>query len=95
MVNKLREVNQHPSLLQRIVWNKLRNDVPPNSLMDSTTSLKMKTTKGEEVGSRSLARNTSGVEGRVGAPGWGLGRLTSKLITHTDLHQPNNKLVNA
>ncbi len=57
-------------------------------------SLKVKTTKGEGVGARSLVRSTSGVEGCVGAPGWGLGRLTSKSITHMDLHKPNNKLVN-
>jgi hypothetical protein len=25
-----------------------------------------------------------GVEGRVGTPGWGLGRVTSKSITHTN-----------
>ncbi len=30
---------------------------------------------------------------RAGALGWGLGRLTSNSITHTDLHKPNNKLV--
>jgi hypothetical protein len=29
------------------------------------------------VGARSLARNISGVEGRAGALGWGLGRVTS------------------
>jgi hypothetical protein len=45
------------------------------------------------VGARSLARSTSGVKERVGAPGWGLGRLTSKSIIHTDLHKPNNKLI--
>jgi hypothetical protein len=37
--------------------------------------------------------NTSGVEGHVGAPRWGLGQVTSKSIIHTDLHKPNNKLV--
>jgi hypothetical protein len=58
-------------------------------------SPKMKTTKGERVGVRSLVRNISGVEGCVGAPGWGLGRLTSKSIIHMDLHNPNNKLVSA
>jgi hypothetical protein len=31
---------------------------------------KVKTTKGEGVGARSLARSTLGVEGRVGALGW-------------------------
>jgi hypothetical protein len=43
----------------------------------------------------SLTRNISGVEGCAGAPGCGLERLTSKSITHMDLHKPNNKLVNA
>jgi len=38
--------------------------------MDSTISPKVKTTEGEGVGAHSLARNTSGVEGRVGALGW-------------------------
>ncbi len=45
-------------------------DAPPSSLMDSTVSLKVKTTEGKGVGARSLVHNTSGVEGRVGAPGW-------------------------
>jgi hypothetical protein len=45
-------------------------DAPPSSLMDSTSSLKVKTTEGEGVGAHSLACNTSGVEGRAGAPGW-------------------------
>ncbi len=57
-------------------------------------SPKVKTTKGEGVRARSLVRSTSGVKGRVGALGWGLRRLTSKSITHMDLHKPNNKLVN-
>jgi hypothetical protein len=61
--------------------------------MDSTVSPKMKTMEGEGVGARSLVRNTSGVEGRAGAPGWGLGRLTRKSITQMDMHKPNNKLV--
>jgi hypothetical protein len=63
--------------------------------MDSTVSPKMKTTKGEGIDARSLACNTLGVEGRAKALGRGLGRLTRKLITHTDLHKPNNKLVSA
>jgi len=63
--------------------------------MDSTLSLKVKTMKREQVGVRSLARNTLGVEGCVGAPRWGIARLTSNSITHVDLHKPNNKLVNA
>jgi len=39
-------------------------------LMDSTTSPKVKTMEGKGVGARSLARNTSGVEGCAGASGW-------------------------
>jgi len=46
---------------------------PPNSLTDSTMSLKVKTTEGQKVGVHSLARNISRVEGRAGTPGWGLG----------------------
>jgi hypothetical protein len=64
-------------------------------LTDSTVSPKMKTSKGERVGARSLVCNTSRVKGHAGAQGWGLGRFTSKLITHTDLHKPNNKFVSA
>jgi hypothetical protein len=41
-----------------------------------------------------LSCSILGVEGCAGAPGWGLGRMTSKSITHTDLHKLNNKLVN-
>jgi hypothetical protein len=63
--------------------------------MDSTLNPKVKTTEGEGIGARSLARSTSRVEARVGAPRWGLRKLTSNLITHTDLHKPNNKLVSA
>jgi len=63
--------------------------------MDSSASPKMKTTKRKGVKVRSLAHNTSRVEGCVGALGWGLRRLRSKLITHTDLHKLNNNLVSA
>jgi hypothetical protein len=45
----------------------------------------------QRVGARSLVRNTSGVDGHVGALGWGLGRSISKSIIHTNLHKPNNK----
>jgi hypothetical protein len=61
--------------------------------MDSTTNPKVTIVKGKRVRARSLVHSTSWVEGRVGAPGGGLERLTSKLITHTALHKPNNKLV--
>jgi hypothetical protein len=62
-------------------------DAPVSSLMDSTASPKVNTTKGR-VGAFSLIR-TSGLEGCARAPRWGLGRLTSNSITHTDLHKPN------
>jgi hypothetical protein len=55
----------------------------------------MKTTKEEGVRICSLARNTSKVEECVGPLGWGLKRMMSKLIIHTDIHKLNNKLVNA
>jgi len=38
--------------------------------MNSITSPKVKTMEGEGVGVHSLACNTLGVEGCVGAPGW-------------------------
>jgi hypothetical protein len=67
----------------------------PKLLDGLTTSPKVKTSKGKGVGARSLAHSTLGVEGHVEAPEWGLGRLTSNSITHTNLHKPNNKLVSA
>jgi len=63
--------------------------------MDSTTSPNVKTAKGEGVGVHSLIRNTSKVKGRAEVPRWGLRRLTSKSIIHTNMHKRNNKLVNA
>ncbi len=42
---------------------------------------KMKTTKEQGLGARSLARSTLRVERCVEAPGWGLGRMTS--INHS------------
>jgi hypothetical protein len=69
-------------------------DTPPESLMYSTMSPMVKTVEGERVGERSLTCNILGLEGRVGALGWGLGRVTSKSIIHMDLDKLNNKLVN-
>jgi len=63
-------------------------NTPPSSLMDSTTSPKVKTMEGEGVGACSLVFSTSGVKGRARTPRWGLRRLTRKLIIHMDLHQP-------
>ncbi len=70
------------------------NDAPPSSLMDSTKSLKVKTTKGG-VRARSLAYNTLGGRGACWNSKMGLGRLTSTSLIHTNLHKLNNKLVNA
>jgi len=39
-------------------------------LINSTTSPRLNTTKGKEVGVRFLAHNILGVKGHVGAPGW-------------------------
>jgi hypothetical protein len=78
-----------------IMGNTQVNWHTPKLLMDSTTSPKVMTTEWEGVGARSLARNTSGVKGCVGTLRWRLRRLTSKSITHTDLHKLNNKLVSA
>jgi hypothetical protein len=44
-------------------------DALPSSLMDSNVSLKLKQWKNKELDARSLARNTLGVEKRVGASG--------------------------
>ncbi len=65
-------------------------DAPPSFFMDSIANPKVKTTEGKGVGACFL-----GVEGRAGVLRWGLRRLTSKLITHIDLHKPNNKLDSA
>jgi hypothetical protein len=50
---------------------------PRDSLIDSTASLNVKTMERYGLGARSLARRTLGVEGCLGALGWGLGRVTS------------------
>jgi hypothetical protein len=63
--------------------------------MDSTMNPKVKTAKGKGIGARSLPHNTLGVEGHVGVSKWGLKKVTSKSITHMDLHKPNKKLVSA
>jgi hypothetical protein len=76
-------------------WVGILDDTPLSSLMHSTVSPKMKTTKGKGVGACFLACSTSRVEGCAKAQGWGLGRLTSNSITHTDLHKPNNELVHS
>jgi hypothetical protein len=54
-------------------YNEPTKVMHPSSLMDSTTSPKVKTTEGEGVVLCSLACNTFRVKGRVGALRWGLG----------------------
>jgi hypothetical protein len=70
-------------------------DDTPKLLDGFIASPKVKIAKGKRVGVQSMACNISGVEGRARAWGWGLGRLTSNSIIHTNLHKPNNKLVSA
>ncbi len=48
--------------------------------MDSTASPKVKKTKAKGVRVHSLTRNTSGVEGCVGTPGWGLKSLINNSL---------------
>jgi hypothetical protein len=72
----------------------LGSDTPPHYLKDSNTSPKVKIMKEEGIGARSLVRNILGVEGHAGVPRWGLGQMTSMSIIHTNLHKPNNKLIN-
>jgi len=71
-----------------------KSDAPTSSLMELTASPKAKIAE-EGVGECSVARSTLGVKSCVGASGWGLGRFTSKSITHMDLHNPHNKSVSA
>jgi hypothetical protein len=70
-------------------------DAPPHSLKDSNASSKMKTTEKEKIEICSLICNASRVDGHVGAPRCGLGRMTSESIIHANLHKPNNKFVSA
>jgi hypothetical protein len=49
---------------------KMHFNAPPSSLMDSTSSPKVKTAEGEGIGVHSLACNTSRVKGRAGTLGW-------------------------
>jgi hypothetical protein len=46
---------------------------------------KWKTVEEEKIGVNSPARSTLGVEGCVGAPGWGLWQMTSESIIHMNL----------
>jgi hypothetical protein len=61
-------------------------------LKDSNVNPKVETTEEEGIGVRSLARNTSRVEGHARALGWGLEQMRSESIIHMNLNKPNNKL---
>jgi len=56
------------SFVPNVASIEMAADAPSSFLMDLTTSPNMKTAKGERVGAHSLAHNTLGVEGHVGAP---------------------------
>jgi hypothetical protein len=62
-------VRKKKKTTKKATMSNKQGDTPPSSLMDSTTSLKVKTTKGG-VRARSLVRNISGLEGCAGASGW-------------------------
>jgi hypothetical protein len=55
----------------------------------------MKTMEEKKIRVRSLVHNISGVKGLVGILGWGLEQMISSSIIHTNLHDPNDKLVSA
>jgi hypothetical protein len=57
-------------------------DMLPTSFIDSNVSLKKKQRKNKELGHVPWLVALWGVEGRVGAPRWGLGRVTSINYSH-------------
>jgi hypothetical protein len=69
-------------------------DAPSHFLKNSNVNLKVKTMK-EEIEVCSPPRNTLGVKRHARTLGCELGRMSNELIIHTNLHKPNNKLVNA
>ncbi len=71
------KIGIHVPKFQNLALRALSN-APPSSLMDSTASPKVTMVEGKGVGVCSLAHNITWVEGRVGALGWGLRRLTRK-----------------
>ncbi len=64
---------------------------PPSSLIDSNVSPRWTQQKNEELGYTPWFTG----KGACCSSKIGLGRMTSKSITRTNLHKPNNKLVNA
>jgi len=49
--------------------------------------------KGKKIGINFLTCSTSRVKGHARAPRWGLKRMISESIIHTNVHKPNNKLI--
>jgi hypothetical protein len=68
-------------------------NAPPHFSKNSNAIPKMKTMEEEGIGVHSITRNIVRIKGRVGTLGWGLRRVISGSIVHTNLHKPNNKLV--
>jgi hypothetical protein len=60
------------------VIKKSIHDAPLHSLKNSNVNPKVKTTKEEGIGVRSLTPSTLRVKGHVGASGWGLGQMIKK-----------------
>jgi hypothetical protein len=58
------------------------NDTPPSSLMDSTMSPKVKTTKGKGIKAHSLARSISSVENVCWSFGMGISKI-DKQVTYS------------
>jgi hypothetical protein len=94
--NSTREKHRRGGHLER--KNSLANmgDAPPNSLIDSTSSPKVKNNK--RIRSWGTFLNLQHFGGRRAC--WSsrmgiLGRMTSRSIIHTDLQKPNNKFINA
>jgi hypothetical protein len=61
--------------------------------MDSTTNLKGENSGRIRSWGKFFGMQHFGVEGHAGTSIWGLGRVKSKSIIHTNMHKPNNKLV--
>jgi len=80
-------------------WNNVAHQTWFNNkkkfyLKVSNASSKVETSEEERVRVWSLIHSTSKIEGCLQVPRWGLGRMTSELIIHMNVHKPN-KLVNA
>ncbi len=67
-------------------------NAPSNSLMDSSTSLKVNNEKRRSWGTFPSSQHFGG-RGACWNSGMGVGGLMNSLIIHTNLHKLNNKLV--